>query len=254
MTGTRALVRPPGPSYPDALTRQSSPEPVNLARAIDQHRAYVEALTRCGVRVTVLSPLDAHPDAVFVQDPVVILHHRAFVADAVEPTRRGEAATLMAALPPDIDIVRLEPPAALEGGDVLEADGRVVVGLSDRTNLSALVQVSDVLAPDVPVHGVPVPAPVLHLLSGCSYLGNGRLLVASPLVSLAETLGLDPVVLPADEAQAANVLVLGRTVVMPAGFRRTAAILEGCDLDVVEVEVGEFAKRDGGVTCLSLFY
>ena len=245
-----AIVRPPGDSYPKALTRRAAPPPVDVELAREQHAAYVAALRACGLDVIALPPDEDHPDAVFTQDPVVVLGGRAFAAFPAEESRRGEAGALLAILAAHLPVIELALPAALDGGDVLVADDRAYVGLSTRSNRAACLQLAERIGR--PVEGVPLPGGLLHLLTGCTYLGQNRLLVVE---NLAPALGgFEHILTPAEEAGAANVLVVGRRVLVPAGYPQTAAILERCGFEVHPVPISEFEKRDGGVTCLSLIF
>lgn len=254
MTTRRALVRPPGKTYASALTRLAPPPPVDLALAREQHASYVTALRECGVEVTVLPSDGAHPDAVFVQDRLLVLDGRVIVCPSAVESRRGEDESLISALDPGLPVHRLLPPAFLDGGDVLVADGSVFVGLSDRSNEAAVEQLASLLAPDYLVEGVELPSDLLHLLSGCSYLGRGLLLAADLVRGLPFAERFQKIGIPDDEALAANVLALGDNVMVPAGYPKTSSRIAERGLEVHEVSVSEFEKRDGGVTCLSLFF
>ncbi len=247
---THAIVCAPGRSYPDALTRLSPVPPVDLSRAREQHAAYIAALRDCGLNIIPLPPDDEHPDAVFVQDPVIVMGGQAIAARSAMPSRQGEAGTLLAILRPHMPIVELEPPATLDGGDVLITDDRVFVGLSTRTNREACEQLSTLTS--WPVEGVPLPNGLLHLLSGCTYLSANRLLVIESLVAAFPD--FEQVVVPDQEAYAANALVVDTHAIIPRGHPHTAILVEENGFVVHIVPVSEFEKRDGGVTCLSLLF
>jgi dimethylargininase len=250
MTPTRALVRLPGDSYPQALTRLNPVPPVDLALAREQHAQYVDALRACGLAVIELPPDHDRPDAVFTQDPVLVVDGRAIVARPAVESRQREAGALVAVLERDLPSVELRPPATLDGGDVLITDERLYVGLSTRSNPAACEQLVEITGR--PVDGVPVPEPLLHLLTGCTYLGENRLLVVE---SLAAAFGdFETIVVPDDEEPAANVLIVGRQAIVPAGYPKVAVLVERCGYQVHLVPIGEYEKRDGGVTCLSLLF
>ncbi|MEO8430298.1 MAG: hypothetical protein ABI592_02235 [Acidobacteriota bacterium] len=251
---TRALVRPPGESYPLALTRIEPPPGVDLDLARSQHAGYVAALERLGVQILELPPDDALPDAVFVQDPVCVLDGRAIVGRAAMAARGGEAEALVSALAPLFPVIRLEAPAALDWGDVLVADGALFAGLSARTNAAALAQLRNLAGSARTVEGVPVPEGLLHLLTGCSYLGERTVLAVSELEGFFRARGYRVLPVAPGEAGSANVLTVGRDVVAPAGYPETAERMEEAGWRVQEVPIGEFEKRDGGVTCLSILF
>ncbi len=249
-TSPRAIVRPPGPRYADALTRQVPAAPVDRALALDQHRAYVAALVACGVGVTELPADHEHPDAVFVQDPVLVLGGRAIVLRSAAPSRRGEARSLIDALKPHLPVAELAPPATHDGGDVLLTDDGIFVGLSARSNEEGCRQLEDLA--QRPVVRVSLPAGLLHLLSGCTWLGGHALLMVEALAPAFPR--FEPVIVPEDEAPAANVLVVGAHVIVPAGYPGVAGLLEARGFAVHAVPCSEFEKRDGGVTCRALLF
>jgi len=246
----RAIVRPPGASYPRALTALVSPPPVDLALARAQHAAYVEALRACRVEVIELAPDDEHPDAVFVQDPVLVIDGRAIVLRSGAESRRGEAPALVAVLERHLPIVGLQPPATLDGGDVLVADRAIYVGLSTRSNRVGCRQLEELTGRRVV--GVHLPPGLLHLLSGCTWLGENRLLTVDALAPAFPQ--FEPVLVPAAESPAANVLVIGTHAIVPAGHPTVSALLEERGFVVHPVECSEFEKRDGGVTCRALLF
>lgn len=247
---SRAIVRSPGELYPQALTRLDPPPLVDLALAREQHAAYTDALRACGLDVIVLPPDPDRPDAVFVQDPVIIANRCAIVARPAAESRRGEADALVEVLKPYMSIVELCAPATLDGGDVLIAGERLYVGLSSRSNRAACHQLAQISG--WPAESVPVPDNLLHLLSGCTCLGDDRLLVTASLADAFPQ--FERVIVPDEETQAANVLIAGGHAIVPAGYPRTTALVRQCGFEVHLVEMSEFEKRDGGVTCSSLLF
>jgi dimethylargininase len=227
---------------------------VDLTTARAQHARYTETLARLGLDVEPLPADHERPDAVFVQDRVAIIDGRAIVGNSAVAERRGEEEPILAVLTKSFPISRLRAPATLDWGDVLITEEALFVGLSDRSNDAAVRQLRELLAPARMVEGVPVPPDLLHLLSGCAYLGRGQLLAVESLVPFARARGLSPIPVPAAEPLAGNVLSLGEDVIMPSGYPKTAACLEASGRRVHAVAVGEFEKRDAGVTCLSIVY
>ena len=254
MMPTRAIVRPPGKTYPRALTNQNPPPPVDLALAREQHAGYTTTLRRLGLEVIELPPDDQHPDAVFVQDRLCVLDGRAIVGPSAVEARRGEAEPIVAVIEASFPVVELRPPACLDWGDVLIAKDALYVGLSRRSNREAVEQLREMLAPGRMVEGVGLPRGLLHLLSGCSFLGQDLLLALESLEGFAQSHGFRTVRVPEGEAPAANALVLGDEVILPAGYPETQTRLEGLGKRVHAVSATEFEKRDGGVTCLSVVY
>ncbi len=251
---TRALVRPPGATYPEALTRLDPRPPVDLELARRQHAGYVAALSSLGLDVTLIPADDTLPDSVFVQDPVCVLEGKAVVGSPAEEPRRGEAPALVAALARFFPVVEISPPAFLDWGDVLLAGDALFVGQSERSNATAVERLREIVGPGRTVEGVPVPPDLLHLLSGCTYLGDRTLLAVESLEEFARSRGFRVLPVPGHEAGAANVIVVGKDVIAPAGYPETHAQLEREGFRVHPVAIGEFEKRDGGVTCLSILF
>jgi dimethylargininase len=247
-----ALVKPPANTFARALTTEAQPREVDLALARAQHAAYVAALRDLGVNVTELAPDDAFPDSCFVQDVAFAVDGRLVVTRPGAPSRRGEPEAMQDALRAiGLPMHRIEAPGTLDGGDVMLTEDRLYVGLSVRTNAAAVDQLRATL--DREVIAVPLPAG-LHLLSSCSYLGAGKVLVTAECSSVPELERFEQFVLPPHEAYAANVLVLGRDVLAPDEYPMAESLIAEAGLAPHVLAMSEFEKRDGGVTCLSLLY
>ena len=250
----RAIVRGPGRSYPEALTRLEPRPEVDLELARRQHRGYVATLRHVGIEVTEVSPDDEHPDAVFVQDRVCIVDGRAIVGPSAVASRCGEAAPIVEVLARSYPVVELPAPCCLDWGDVLVTEDALFVGLSERSNEAAVEALCDILGSKRSVEGVPLPAGLLHLLSGCAFLGDRRLLAVRDLEPFARSRGFSVVPVAEAEPLAGNVLVHGKWAVVPAGCPVTTARIEEAGFRAQRIAVSEFEKRDGGVTCLSVLY
>lgn len=255
----RALVRPPGDSFAHALSSQIPQPPIDAGLAREQHAGFRAALRHAGAQVVELPPDEEHPDACFVQDTAVIVGDLAFIARFGVDSRQGEEEAVREALQGHKRLIPVQAPAVLEGGDVLVIGSRVFVGLSARTNRAGFAQVRDLLE----LEGATVePVPVsrgLHLQSECTYLGQGVLLAIEesalpPLVDRPGTAGLDLILVPPGEAPAANALALGQRVILPAGYPHTAGQVRDRGFEVLPIPLSEFAKADGGPTCLALLY
>lgn len=252
----RAFVRPPGDSFAAALQSagalSSATATIDVRLAQEQHAAYRAALRIAGVEVEELPPSEAFPDSCFMQDPALVVRGRAVIARPGAASRRGEEALVAPLLRERLPTVELVSPATLEGGDVLVLPDRVYVGRSDRTNAAGIEQLRAALHP-LPVDEIPV-AGLLHLLSGVTFLGRNTLLAVESMAGRPEFAPMTVLVVPEDEAYACNCLGLGDYVIAPEGYERTRALLEGAGFRVLTVPVSEFAKADGGVTCLSLVW
>ncbi|GAA4690322.1 dimethylargininase [Nocardioides conyzicola] len=247
----RALVRRPGPRLDDGLLTHLERVPVDADLALRQWEAYVEALRAEGWETVEVPPVDDCPDAVFVEDTVVVLDDLAVIsrpgADERKPETAGTEATLAAL---GYRIARIEAPGTLDGGDVLKHDRTVWVGLGGRTNSEGLEQLAAHLAPlGADVVGVPV-SKVLHLKSAVTALPDGTVVGFEPLVDHPEE--WDPF-LPVPEEGGSHVVVLDEsTVLMATSAPLTRALFEERGLRVVSVDLSEFEKLEGCVTCLSV--
>ena len=226
--------------------------PIDLDRARRQHAAYEAVLESLGWTIVRLPLLDEQPDAVFVEDAAIALDELAVVAPMGASSRRGESRSVEEALARYLPVTRLAPPATLDGGDVMRAGRRIFVGRSRRTNVAAIGQLQELLAPNE-YEVIPVDVKgALHLKSACSFLGGRTMLANAEWVDLSPFAEFD--VLKVDEAEAwgASVLYAEGHVVMPTGFARTARMLADAGLTVHEVDLTEIRKAEGGPTCLSI--
>ncbi|GAA2147797.1 N(G),N(G)-dimethylarginine dimethylaminohydrolase [Nocardioides koreensis] len=247
----RALVRRPSPRLAEGLLTHIARTPVDADLARTQWEGYVAALRAEGWETVEVPPADDCPDAAFVEDTVVVLGDLAVIsrpgADERKPETAGTEETLAGL---GYRIARIEAPGTLDGGDVLKHDHTVWVGLGGRTNASGVEQLAALLGPEgATVVGVPVSR-VLHLKSAVTALPGGTVVGYQPLVD-------DPAVwddfLPVPEEPGAHVVLLDHeTVLMSTSAPRTRALFEDRGLRVVAVDIGEFEKLEGCVTCLSV--
>lgn len=257
MQFTRAIVRPPPPGFADGLTTAVDGPP-DLGLALQQHGAYCAALSACGLNVVTLAPDAAYPDSCFVEDTAVVTPRGAILTRPGAPSRRGEVATIEPALRGLAgEAARIEAPGTVDGGDVCEADGHFLIGLSARTNEAGAAQLSRFLealgyrASLVDIRG---HARLLHLKSGLSYVGGGRMVATPDLAGHPALDGHATVLTAPGEDYAANCVAINGRVLVPAGYPRLAAALAALGHDLLALEMSEFRKMDGGLSCLSLRY
>ncbi|MGC4109068.1 MAG: arginine deiminase family protein [Nocardioides sp.] len=251
MLDRRALVRRASPRLTEGLVTHIERQPVDYDRAVRQWQGYVDALHDAGWQTIEVPPADDCPDGVFVEDAVVMYGDRAVVTRPGADERKPETpavAGILAAL--GYDVVSIEAPGTLDGGDVLKHDGTVWVGLGGRTNQSGVDQLAAYLEP----HGakvVPVPlTKVLHLKSAVTALPDGTVIGYEPLVDDA---GVWPSFLGVPEESGSHVVLLGDDrVLMSDDAPRSRQLFEERGLQVVTVDIGEFIKLEGCVTCLSV--
>ena len=248
-----ALLRGVPDSFRDCVTRRPADPPLDAARARGQHEGYRAALKAGGFATSLLAGDEAHPDCCFIEDTAVVLGGAALVTRPGHPSRRGEVAAVAAALGERLVVARMEAPATLEGGDVLRMGRRLFVGESERTSAAGRESLARWAAPlgfevvPVALHGV------LHLKSAATALDEGTVLVFPGAVDEAPFAGLRVVSVAGDDPEAANVVRLpdGR-ILVAAHLPQSAAAVRAAGFAPVACDVSEFARADGGLTCLSL--
>lgn len=226
-------------------------QPVDVDLAVRQWQGYVDALHAAGWETFEVPPADDCPDSVFVEDTVVMYGSRAVITRPGADTRKPETAGTEAVLRDlGYDVVRIEAPGTLDGGDVLKHGGTVWVGLGGRTNQEGIDQLTAHLEP-LGAHVVAVPvSKVLHLKTAVTALPDGTVVGYAPLVEHPD---MWDSVLDVPEPEGSHVVLLGGdTVLMSAAAPDTKKLFEEHGLDVVAVDISEFEKVEGGVTCLSV--
>ena len=283
---TNAIVRPPGANYAEALTTMDLGAP-NHTRALQQHAAYCEALEECGLTLTRLEADEQYPDSTFVEDTAVIVGAlRSGPASAREPSRAlpdgrasarcailtrpgavsrvGEVESITEALSRFYsELHSIQEPGTVDGGDVCEAGceaergtrSHFFIGISQRTNEAGAQQLAECLASYgctssfVDIRGV---KNILHLKSGLAYLGDNRLVVIDALADQNEFRSHKLVRVTAGEEYAANCVRVNDRVLVAAGYPGFEGMLRDLGYETIALEMTEFQKMDGGLSCLSL--
>jgi dimethylargininase len=247
-----AITRQVSAALGECLLTHLERRPIDIGLARRQHAAYERLLAKLGYELESLPAEQALPDSVFVEDAAVVLDEVAIVARPGAAARRPETAAVAAALERHRRLLFIEPPATLDGGDVLRLGRMLWVGLTGRTGEAGVRQLRDLVAPfGYRVDATPVSG-CLHLKSAVTAVGEDTLLLNPAMVDPRafgerRLIEVDPA-----EPTAANALWAGGAVVMPAHHPRTRHRLEGQGLRVEPVEASELAKAEGGVTCCSL--
>lgn len=255
MRFTKALLRPPPPTFAQGLTTARDGAP-DHARALAQHQAYTAALERCGLAISVLPAEPDYPDSCFVEDVAILTPRGAIVTRPGAQSRQGEVETVAAALRVHYpDLARIMPPGTLDGGDVCNAGGHFLVGLSHRTNDEGARQLAAWLADcgysssTIDIRRV---RRLLHLKSGLSYIGDGRVLLTSDTPSGAALAPYEQLLVPDHERYAANCVRINDRILIAAGCPQVAALLDRDGYETLALDMSEFRKMDGGLSCLSL--
>ncbi len=249
---SNAIVRSPCPNMVCGITTASLGQP-NFEAAQRQHKRYIEALETCGVNVMILDSDDDYPDSVFVEDTALITPECAIITNPGALSRRGETESMSDALLEFFsEIEEIKTPGTLDAGDIMMVGNHYYIGLSQRTNAAGANQLIEILAAYDLTGSTVELAGILHLKTGLSYLENNILLIASGFLNEPQFKQFDQILVADDEAYAANSVWINGTVLVPAGFPKTKAAIEAKGLKTIELNVSEFQKLDGGLSCLSL--
>jgi len=240
-------------SFGACVTRRPADPPLDPARAHRQQEGYRERLEESGFSVVLLPADEAHPDCAFIEDTAVVVGGAALATRPGHPSRRGEVAPVAAALERLLPVTRMEPSATLDGGDVLRVGRRLFVGETGRSNAAGRAALERFAAP-LGFAVVPVPVRrVLHLKSAATALDDATVLFFPGAVDPGVFAGLTAVAVGGDDPEAANVVRLpDGHVLVAAHLPQSAAAVSAAGLAAVACDVSEFARADGGLTCLSI--
>lgn len=250
-----AIIRAPGPNFAEGLTSVHLGVP-RFDLVLQQHESYCQALRECGLTLTVLDADLNHPDSTFVEDTAVLTERSAILMRPGALSRAGEVAairgTIQSFFPTTQEIVA---PGAVDGGDICEADSHFFLGLSQRSDAEGLKQLAVHLANQgytssvVDVRGI---AGILHLKSGVSYIGDHTLVVIEDMADHELFRNYNRIRVPVEESYAANCVRVNQRILVPAGYPYLTAQLAARGFHPLTLDMSEFQKMDGGLSCLSL--
>jgi len=255
MRFTRAIVRPPAATFAAGITT-SGLGPPDLALALEQHDAYCHTLERLGLALVRLAPDAAFPDSTFVEDAAIVTARGAMLTRPGAPSRAGEVAAVGTALGrwfPELEAITA--PGTVDGGDVCEAGPHFFIRLSARTNGEGAAQLADWLeqrgfgSSVIDIRRMPG---LLHLKTGLAWLGGRRLLATDEVAGDEALGGWEVVRVPAGEEYAANCVRVNDVVLIAQGYPATAALLGALGYEIAVLEMSEYRKMDGGLSCLSV--
>jgi dimethylargininase len=229
-------------------------KPIDMEKARAQHRAYEALLSKLGAHVISLPEEPELPDSMFVEDPAIVLDEVAVICPLGTESRRKEAPTIAAALKNLRKLAYVTLPGTLEGGDVLHVGKKVFVGITGRSNPEGIRQLAVILdqygyeVTEVRVTGC------LHLKSAVTSLGRNTLLANRAWFEWKRMGGFEWVDVHPIEPHGGNALAIGESVIFPASFPKTRAILEARGFDVLPLDICELQKAESGLTCSSLLF
>lgn len=250
-----AIVRPPAENFAAGLTSVDLGTPdVSVAR--HQHQSYCAALEECGLSLITLAPDQRYPDSTFVEDTAVLTPERAIITRPGAASRLGEIDEILDALRrfyPLVDFIN--EPGTVDGGDICEAGKHFFIGISQRTNEPGANQLANILTElgfTSTLIDIRAISNILHLKSGLAYLSDNRLVVIETLAEHPEFSGYERLVVNHGAEYVANCVQVNDRILVAAGFEGFTEQLESLDYQTITLEMSEFQKMDGGLSCLSL--
>lgn len=247
-----ALVREVSPSIERCELSYIARSSIDYGKALDQHRSYVKTLAAVGAKIEYLEGDNIFPDAVFVEDCAIVTDEIVVITRPGVASRRGEEIVVANALRGRRAMAHMEAPGTLDGGDVMRLGRTFFVGTSGRTNRAGFNQLGEQLSP----FGYKVcpaePRGCLHLKSACTVVGNRFLLFNPEWIDGGAFDDVEPVEVSRREPWAANTLTVGETIICSASYPETNERLRRKELPICEVDVSEFHKAEGALTCMSL--
>ena len=249
MPKTIAFVRRPDSSFSQAISANPKDQPIDLKRACLQHEHYIAALEKTGVEIVSLPAIHGYPDAPFVEDTTVVFDHLALACPNKEKSRRGEGASIHKEIKKYRTIKTLPPSVTLDGGDVLNTGKKIFVGISSRTNFEAVNALAKFTKKPI------IPIKILrglHLKTSVSYLGNDILVLDPSSLDTRPLREFKWVEISRPNRYAANCLAIENKVLMSKESNQIADRIHKEGFKTLELDISEFEKADGGLTCLSI--
>ncbi|MEE4213784.1 MAG: arginine deiminase family protein [Bacteroidales bacterium] len=249
---TRAILRKPGVSMIKGLRSADLGTPA-YETALRQHFDYARALQLCGLETIVLEADENYPDSVFVEDTALLTPECAIICRPGAESRRGETAGIRPVIEEYYKAVyEVKAPGTVEAGDIMMVGSHFYIGLSERTNSEGAEQLISLLEGHGMTGSMVELKDVLHLKTGVSYLENNTLLAAGEFPAKKEFQSFNIIDIGPSESYAANCIWVNDNVLVPAGYPLTAQSIRAAGYNIIEIDVSEFRKLDGGLSCLSL--
>ncbi len=246
-----AIVRPPPSIFKGCISSHPLHHTLDLGIAVKQHQEYCRILNELGLEIIRLPVDEAHPDSCFVEDTIVIHRGKAVVTRMAKESRRGEEEQVEEILREYMSLRRIEAPATIEGGDVIHLQKYLISGITERTNHEGVFQASDWLRTRIEVVE---DSSIVHLKSHVTFLGAGTFFVTERFSDHPLLRKYRRLVVPADEAYAANTLAIDDVILMSEKHPKSMQLLKEAGFEVIPIEMSEFEKCEGALTCLSILF
>jgi dimethylargininase len=249
---SRAIIRIPSKSVVNGL-RATDLGPPLYKRALEQHSEYISALKKCGLGVIVLDPDEDFPDATFVEDTALLTPNVAIITNPGAPTRQGETKQIQSVLVDFFQSIEaIKHPGTLDGGDIVVHGNHYYIGLSNRTNDEGATQLTEILNTYGMLSSTVEVENGLHLKSSVAYLDNNYLVALEDYAILPQFQKFKILSIDTHERYASNCVWINGFVLVPKGFPKAKSTIEGAGYETIELDMSEFRKIDGGLSCLSL--
>jgi dimethylargininase len=248
---SKAIVRKLGRTFANGITTSKLGK-ADHRIALAQHDAYCNALIKCGVELIALEADENFPDSCFVEDTAVVTEKMAVITRPGAPQRRGEEVSIREVLSRYKKIELIRDPGIVDGGDIMRMDDHFFIGLSARTNIEGAHQLAAILQEYGYSSSEIKVETMVHLKSGVTYLGKGNFIAVGEFVKKFSIYSVIPA--DQDEAYSANCLALNDNILVSKGFPKTKKRIRDLGYNIVELEMSEFQKMDGALTCLSLLF
>lgn len=248
----KAIVRTPGKSIVYGLSTANLGLP-DYQNALEQHKEYIKALEICGLEVIILPAEEQYPDSTFVEDVALLTPECVIITNPGASSRKGEIAAIKGVLSKFYsNIEQVKDPGTVEAGDIMMVGSHFYIGLSERTNLEGTQQIINFLKQYDLSGSVIKLEKVLHLKTGVAYLESNNLLACGEFITHEEFQQFNILEITEDEAYAANCIWINDRVLLPKGYPKSRNTIEKNGYSTIEINISEFQKLDGGLSCLSL--
>ncbi|MFW9846539.1 MAG: dimethylarginine dimethylaminohydrolase family protein [Candidatus Thorarchaeota archaeon] len=246
-----AVVRPPSSTFRHCISTHPEHHSLDLALALQQHDEYRQTLEDLGLNIIRLPPDERHPDSCFVEDTVVVHEEKAFITRLAEESRRGEELAVAEVLKDFLDLSYARKSATIEGGDIIHLPDRLISGLTQRTNAKGVRQMVRWLGVE---SDIIENSSIIHLKSHVTYLDRNTVIVTKGFRDHPDLQDFEKLVVPKDENYAANTLTVRGVVLMSKKHTMSQDLVRDAGFEVMPLDMSEFEKCEGALTCLSVIF
>ena len=247
-----AIVRKVSRNFENGITSSTLGKPL-YEKALLQHSEYIEKLKKCGLQLRILEADDKFPDSTFVEDTVVVNEDCAIITNLGAPSRKGEEKDIKKVMEEFYsNLESIQKPGTLEGGDVLRIEDHYFIGLSKRTNKAGANQLANILKKYGYSSTMVKLLKFLHLKTGVAYIGDNNLITAGEFIKASIFKDFNTIQVDKDESYATNCIRINNFILIAKGFERLKTLILERGFEILEIEMSEFRKMDGGLSCLSI--